>query len=48
MVSVMCYVIRILGVEGLVTMNDEIMILGIDPKFGLSLLIQVPKFLAID
>ena len=38
MLCVMCYVIRILGVEGLVTMNDQIMILGLDPKFGLSIL----------
>ena len=34
----MCYVIRALGVDGLVTTNDRKMILAIDSKFGLSIL----------
>ena len=33
---VMCYVIKTLGKKGLVTMNNGMTILGIDPKFGLS------------
>ena len=44
----MCYVIRTLGVEKLMTMNDQIMILGIDPKLDCPFLGQIPKFLAID
>ena len=45
---VMCYVIETLGTKGLVTMNDQIMILGIDPKFGLSILnSNIPRFLAV-
>ena len=35
---VMCYVIRTLGKKELVTMNNRMTILGIDPKFGLSIL----------
>ena len=38
MLCVMCYVIKTLGANGLVAMNDQIIILGIDPKFGLSIL----------
>ena len=38
MLCVMCYFIKTLGTKGSVTMNDRIMILGIDPKFGLSIL----------
>ena len=38
MLYVMCYVNRTLGVEGLVTTNDQTIILGIDPKFGMSIL----------
>ena len=38
MLYVMCYVIKTLGKEVLVTMNSRMTILGIDPKFGLSIL----------
>ena len=45
---VMCYVIKILGKKELVTMNNRMMILGIDPKFGLSILISNSKILATN
>ena len=48
MLCVMCYVIRTLGMRGLVTMNDRMMILRIYPKFGLSILRSNSKILAID
>ena len=48
MLCVMCYVIKTLGMEGLVTANDQIMILGIDPKFGLSILWSTSKLFTID
>ena len=35
---VMCFIIRTLGNKELVTMNNRMTILGIDPKFGLSIL----------
>ena len=35
---VMCCVTKILGTKKLVTMNDQMVILGVDPKFGLSIL----------
>ena len=38
LLCVMCYVIKTPGTKGLVAMNDLIMILGIYPKFGLSIL----------
>ena len=42
----MCYVIRTLGMEGLITMNDRTIILGIDAKFALSILRSNSKILA--
>ena len=45
---VMCYVIKILGKKELVTTNNCIKILGIDPKFGLSNLRSNSKILEID
>ena len=45
---VMCYVIKILSQEGLVTMNNWKTILGIDPKFGLSSLRSNSKILETD
>ena len=41
----LCYVIRTLVVEGLVTTNDRTIIKGTDPKFGLSILGWKPKIL---
>ena len=43
LLCVMCYVIKTLGKKVLVTKNDRIMILGIDPKFGLSILTSNSK-----
>ena len=45
---VMCYVIKTLGMKGLVTMNNLMTILGIDPKFGLSTFRSNCKILAIN
>ena len=45
---VMCYVIKILGKKGLVTMNNWMTILGIVPKFALSHLISNSKILETD
>ena len=45
---VMCYVIKILGKKGLVTMNNWITILGVDPKFALSNLRSNSKILETD
>ena len=44
----MCYVIKIVGKKGLVTMNIRMTILGIDPKFGLSNLRSNSKNLETD
>ena len=44
---VMCYVIKTLGTKGLVTMNNRMTILGIDPRFGLPILRSNFKILAI-
>ena len=44
----MCYVIRTLGVEGLVNKNDQTIIKGTDPKFGLSILRSNFKTLAMN
>ena len=38
MLCFMCCVIKILGKKKLVTINDQMVILGVDPKFGLSIL----------
>ena len=43
---VMCYVIKTLGKKGLVIMNNRMTILGIDPKFGPSILRSNSKILA--
>ena len=40
-----CYVFRILGLEMLMTTNARTIILGIDPKSGLSILRSVSKIL---
>ena len=48
MLCVMCYVIKTLGTKGLVTMNNRMAILGLDPKFGLSILWSKSKILAIS
>ena len=45
---VMCYVIRTLGKKELVTMNNRMTILGIDPNFGLSILRSNSKLLATN
>ena len=45
---VMCYVIKTLGKKELVTLNDQMTILGIDPKFELSILRSNSKILAIN
>ena len=44
---VMCYVIKTLGTKGLVTMNDQMVILGIDPTFGISILRSNSKIFGI-
>ena len=44
----MCYVIKTLGKEGLVTTNNRMTILGIDPKFGLSILRSNSKILLLN
>ena len=43
---VLCYVIKTLGKKGLVNMNNRMTILGIDPKFALSILRSNSKNLA--
>ena len=48
MLCVMCYVIKTLDTKGSVTMNNRMTILGIDPKFGLSILKSNSKTLAIN
>ena len=49
MFCAMCYDINTLGMEGLVTVKDQIIILGIDPKFELSILrSNSNQFLAND
>ena len=48
MPCVMCYVVKTLGTMGLVTMNNRMTILGIGPKFGLSILRSNSKILAIN
>ena len=45
---VMCYVIKCLGKKKLLTMNNRMTILGIDPKFGLSILSSNSKILATN
>ena len=45
---VMCYVIKTLGKKELLTMNNRMMLLGIDPKFGLSILRSNSKILATN
>ena len=45
---VMCYVIKILSKKGLVTMNNQMTILGLDPKFGLFILRSNSKILETD
>ena len=45
MLCVMCYVIKTTGRETLVTMIDRTMILGMDPRFGLSILSPNSKLL---
>ena len=45
---VMCYVIKTLGQKELVTMNNRMTILGIDSKFGLSILRSNFKILETD
>ena len=47
-ICVLCYIIRNLGTKGLVTMNNRMTILEIDPKFGLSILRSNSKILAIN
>ena len=42
------YVIKTLGKKELVTMNNRRTILGIDPKFGLSILRSNSKILETD
>ena len=46
MLCVMCYVIKKLGTKTLVIMNNRMTLLGIDPKFGLSILGSNYKILA--
>ena len=46
-ICVLCYVIKTLGTKGLVTMNNRMTTLGIDQKFGLSILRPNSKILAI-
>ena len=48
MLCYVCYVIKILGKKGLVTMKNWMTILGIDPKFGLSNLRSNSKILETD
>ena len=48
MICVLCYVIKTLGKKGLVTMNNRMTTLGIDPKFGLSIFRSNSKILAIN
>ena len=43
-----CYVIKALGKEELVTMNNGMMILGIDPMFVLSILRSNSKVLVTN
>ena len=43
LLCVMCYVIKTLRKKVLRTKNDQIMILGIDPKFELSILTSNSK-----
>ena len=45
---VMFYVIKTLGKKGLVTMNNRMTILGIDPKIGLSNLRSSSKILEME
>ena len=45
---VLCHVIKTLGKKGLVTMNNGLTVLGIDPKFGLSNLRSKSKTLESD
>ena len=42
---VMFYVIKIMGKKELVTMNNQMSILGIDPKMGLSIFKSNSKIL---
>ena len=45
---VMVYVIRTLGKKELVTMSNRMTILGIDPKFGLSIRKSNSRILATN
>ena len=45
---VVCYVIKTLGKRELVTMDNRMTVLGIDPKFGLSILMSNSKILATN
>ena len=47
-ICVLCYVIKTLDKKRLVTINHRMTILGIDPKFGLSILGSNFKILTIN
>ena len=47
-ICVYCYVFKTLGMKELVTKNNRMTILGIDPKFGLFILRSNSKLLAIN
>ena len=44
----MFHVIKTMGTKRLVAMNEQIMILGIDPKFGMSILKSNSKISFLD
>ena len=48
MLCFMCFVIKTLGMKGLVTKNNPMTILEIDPKFGLSVLRSNSKIVAVN
>ena len=47
-IGVLCYVIKTLGKKRLVTMNNRMTILGIDPKLRVSILRSKSKILVIN
>ena len=47
-ICVYWYLFKTLGTKELVTKNNRMTILGIDPKFGLSILRSNSKLLAIN
>ena len=47
-ICVWFHVFKTLGSKEFVTMNNRMTVLGIDPKFGLSILRSNSKILAID